>query len=369
MKTLSLAVTCAITFLLSGVYASAQPFQSPVYYQVGGATSVVAADFNKDGLLDFACLATVTKTPYVEVFLNQGNGTFAHTSTSPVRSGTFALVAADLNKDGFADLITIANGTFSSTMSVYLGKGNGNFTAGNVYLLGQSPTQAVTADFNKDGNEDIAVVNATMGGVMVFLGDGKGNLTHNQNYRGTTTPLSLASADLNGDGAPDLVVGGQNGNMAVLLNDGKGNFSNGHSYGVNSNPVSIALGDLNGDGKVDAIVLSSGSNAIDILLGNGDGTFGSSTAFFMGQTTTDVLQLTVGDYNVDGHLDVAVAAANGGIVMVYGKGNGSLMKPFVVSIDGNGATSLVSADLNHDGIVDLAASDVTDEIGVFLNEQ
>jgi hypothetical protein len=286
-----------------------------------------------------------------------------------VRSGSFALVATDLNNDGFADLLTLTNGTFSSTMSVYLGKGNGTFTAGNVYILGTAPMQAVTADFNKDGNKDVAVVNATKGGVMIFVGDGKGNLTHTHNYRGATTPLSLASADLNGDGAPDLVVGGQNGNMAVLLNDGTGNFTNGKSYNVGTNPVGIALADLNNDTKVDAIVLSSGADAIDILLGNGDGTFGTSVPFSLTGTASELLQVTVGDYNVDGHLDVAVAALNGGIVMLYGKGDGALMKPFAIAINGNGATSLVTTDFKNDGIADLAASDVSNQIGVYLNEQ
>jgi hypothetical protein len=368
-KTLSLAATCAITFLLSGICAFAQPFQPPVYYQVGGANSVVSGDFNKDGLPDFACLAAIGKVPFVEVFLNQGNGTFTHASTSPVASGTFAVVATDLNNDGFADLLTMADGTSSSTMTVYLGKGNGNFTPGNIYLLGQTPMQAVTADFNKDGNQDVAIANATMGGVMVFLGDGKGNLTHSQNYRGTTTPISLAAADLNGDGAPDLVVGGQTGNLAVLLNDGKANFSNGKSFNVNTNPVSIALADLNNDGKADAIVLSSGIDAVDVLLGNGDGTFGASTPYSLTTTASQPVRLTVGDYNVDGNLDVAVAAAKGGIVMVYGKGDGTLMKPFGISITGKGATSLVTADFNHDGTADLAASDVSNQIGVYLNEQ
>src|SRR5882672_4452705 len=86
--------------------------------------------------------------------------------------------------------------------------------------------------------------------------------------------LSLAVADVNGDGRPDLLVADYDGSVDVLLGNGDGTFQTVAAYSSGgSAPYSVAVADLNGDGRPDLAVANFNSNTVGVLLGNGDGTF------------------------------------------------------------------------------------------------
>src|SRR5438270_8257429 len=82
-------------------------------------------------------------------------------------------------------------------------------------------------------------------------------------------PQSVAVGDLNRDGAPDLVVANENtDDVSVLLGAGDGTFGTAVNYAAHNAPVAVAIGDLNGDGKPDLAVGNTGvSNDVSILLG------------------------------------------------------------------------------------------------------
>ena len=89
-------------------------------------------------------------------------------------------------------------------------------------------------------------------------------------------PTSVAIEDLNGDGKPDLAAANFNsGTVSVLLGNGNGTFGTRADYATGFWPSSVAIGELNGDGKPDLAVANSESNTVSVLLGNGDGTFGA----------------------------------------------------------------------------------------------
>jgi hypothetical protein len=75
------------------------------------------------------------------------------------------------------------------------------------------------------------------------------------------------------------------------------------TYAAGPNPA-VAAGDFNGDGHLDLAVANSGDGTVSILLGKGDGTFQAAQTYAVGSFPTSV---TVGDFNSDGHLDLAVA--------------------------------------------------------------
>ena len=139
-------------------------------------------------------------------------------------------------------------------------------------------------DFNGDGKADLAVANDgvwpdSKGNVSILLGKGDGSFLKQQTYAVGTHPTSVAVADFNGDGNADLAVANYGGNnVSILLGNGDGSFLTQKTYAVGNDPTSVAVGDFNGDGKADLAVANDGvwpdyNGNVSILLGKGDGTF------------------------------------------------------------------------------------------------
>lgn len=177
----------------------------------------------------------------------------------------------------------------------------------------------------------------------------------------TVVPRSTAAADFNGDGFADLVVGANAIN--VLLGNGDGSF-----MPVVTTPMSVpeagptAVGDFNGDGIPDLAVWSgSSSYSVTILLGKGDGTF--STAPSLDQITSQAM--VTGDFNGDGIADLATA--EGYAVSIYfGKGDGTFTAASKNSWPGVNPLYLAAGDFNGDDLTDLAVTDTAIPGSVFL---
>jgi FG-GAP-like repeat/Abnormal spindle-like microcephaly-assoc'd, ASPM-SPD-2-Hydin len=258
-------------------------FAAPVpKLSVVPVSSMLAADFNADGKLDLAFLDGIGNTV---VFLNESvKGLFVQQQV--FRSFNDGLATADLNGDGKLDLIVTG-----PRSAIHLGNGDGTF-GGPLFLGGGggyfSGTPAV-GDFNRDGKLDLAIPDTRHKVVLVFLGNGDGTFGSDVQYPVQFGYGSLATADFNGDGKLDLVTDAGE----VLLGNGDGTFTDigGVSSG-GSGPIQI--GDFNGDGKLDIAV-----SGIQVLLGNGDGTFQNPI-----QIASDGLW-GIGDFNGDGKLDFA----------------------------------------------------------------
>jgi hypothetical protein len=337
-------------------------FQAAVNYNTGATPiSVAVADFSRDGKPDLAVANSEYTGDYnysVSVLLGTGTGTFQPAINYPLGGGAGSVVAADFNRDGKPDLAVDAY----PGLTILMGKGNGAFVEPVNNLLQGPPGSVVTGDFNLDGKLDLAIT--TSSGISVLLGKGNGAFYPAVYYPVGGTPLSLAVSDFNDDGKPDLAVtvGGTAYNISVLLGNGDGTFRPPVTSLVGFVLGSLAVGDFNLDGKPDLAVINNTSSpnspGVVIALGNGDGTFQyPSMTYFAGPNAG---ALAVADVNDDGKPDVVVVNYDtqqgygpGSVAILLGNGNGTLASPVQYDV-GNGATSVVVGDFNGDGKLDLA---------------
>jgi hypothetical protein len=238
------------------------------------------------------------------------------------------------------------------------------YASGGIYAY-----SVATGDVNGDGKPDLVVANecngsnCSHGTVGVLLGNGDGTFQPAVSYgSGGVSAQSVQVADVNADGKLDLVVanctsGDSNctgtGAVGVLLGNGDGTFQPAVSYGSGgAQAYSVATGDVNGDGKPDLLVANSGSNTVGVLLGNGDGTFQPAVSYGSGGVSAQSVQ--VADVNADGKLDVLVANRGDATVgVLLGNGDGTFQTAVPYSSGAIQANSVAVADVNADGKPDL----------------
>jgi hypothetical protein len=320
-----------ILIVLSAKPAAAQGFQVPRSYSVGATPGTVAfADVNGDGLSDM--IVSNSSGNSVSVYINSGNGTFQSAANYGTLGSPGSIVVADVNGDGKPDLIV----SVSFGVSILLNVGNGTFLGATGYSA--NPGQVVVGDFNGDGKLDVA----TSGG-SVLLGQGNGSFQQGPSFAGGGS--SLVAGDFNGDGKSDLayVINNSCTNFVdVFLASGNGTLTLAHSYPLNADsscpsPAALAIGDTNNDGKLDLILSTADGGpwfdpgtGVSILIGNGDGSFATGiVAPAYDDFAAGATWVSVGDFNGDGKLDLAVARPYAGIALYLGNGDGTVNFPTI----------------------------------------
>ena len=332
---------------------------NPIYFggSVYGTRSVVVHDFNGDGYQDVAILTGYTG---LVIYLGNGSGGFTPAAGGPysVGSNPYDIVAADFNGDGIPDLAITSSG--NNNMTVLLGNGDGTFTpaGGSPFAVGSSPQGLAVGDFNGDGIADLAIAATSSNQVTVLLGNGTGGFT-----AASGSPIAVnyaaavAVADFNGDGKADIAVADAQDNVvAVFLGNGQGGFSSaGNPTPVGNYPYAMLTADLNGDGKADLAVINYEGSNVTVLLGNGTGAFAQSTGspFPVGPYPASI---GAGDFNGDGHTDLAVATqGNNSVAILLGNGSGGFTSPAYSPLQPLvGGYAVAVGQFNGDGHTDLA---------------
>ena len=270
-------------------------------------------------------------------------------------NGPISIAAGDFNNDGKPDLAVAGNA--DNSVRIQLGNGNGTLSSGNSYAVGASPASVAVADLNGDGNLDAVVANAGSATISVLLGNGDGTLQAPVNYAASGSPVSIGLGDFNRDAHPDIVVANASGLLDVLPGRGDGTFGLATSYSSGKGLTSVTVSDLNGDGIPDLIGVNNIDGTISILSGNGDGSFAAAVSYAAG---TSPEFATTGDFNGDGKTDVAVTtydvtSGSGGAAVLLGNGNGTLQNATQYFV-GALPLGIVTGDFNGDGHTDLAVA-------------
>ena len=299
---------------------------------------------------------------------NCSNGNFIANATVGAGIGSDAIVA-DFNNDGYQD---IASQTLTNQFSVSLGDGAGGFDAPiNTTTPLSSISDITIGDFNGDGKQDIATTHYSTDKAAIFLGNGDGSFTNGQ--QGISVgygPQSSVVGDFNEDGKQDIAVANQNygagGSVSILIGNGLGVFTVSTPVSVGLDSKDVVIGDFNADGHQDLATTNPTDNTVSINLGIGDGTFAVKTDISVGATPTGI---AIGDFNNDGHQDFATSNYTGNTVsIVLGQGNGTFAAAPSVTV-GTGPWDVKIGDFNGDGNQDIvSANRTTNNVSVRLGD-
>jgi hypothetical protein len=351
--TVSLSVAAAPSPTPSATFGSATNFGAGT-----NPKSVVMGDFNRDGKLDLAVANEFSNT--VSIRLGNGTGGFGAATNFAVLSNPIAVAIGDVNGDGKLDLAVVNDG--NNTVSILLGDGTGAFGTPTNFTVGGNPQSVAIGDVNGDGKLDVAVANL-QGTVGILLGTGTGAFGAATTFALGTAPYYVAIGDLNGDGKPDLATANCGDNsISVLLGTGTGSFGTPTKFAAGTCPLWIGMGDVNGDGKPDLAVMTGG---VSVLLGTGTGTFGAAVNYPTCCFTTSV---AMGDVNGDGKLDLAVTDRdNNTVSILLGTGTGTFGTATTLAV-GSAPVAIAIGDLNGDGEADLVTANVnSNNASVLLN--
>jgi hypothetical protein len=300
----------------------------------GFSNTIAAGDFKGDGVS-----AVVSIGNHGVLRVSAPSGDYDIPAAAYIGVDVTNSDVADLNGDNRPDVVVF--GGASRMASCALQQKDGSFTfLRQVYTTANSDSTGVVAgDFDHDAHVDMLIPG------QLLLGNGDGTF-----HPGATIPPGnvLAAGDLNEDGFLEAIIS-DGKTTQIGLSDKSGPFK---SFVPQGGPSALVrLSDVNQDKHLDLVALNTVSFHegtefdLNVYLGAGDGTFKLSySTSFDAQATPD---LTLGDFNCDGKLDIVVANA-----FFFGVGDGTFQRQPSWS-----AQAQAVGDFNRDGLLDIVSGD------------
>jgi hypothetical protein len=264
-----------------------------------------------------------------------------------------AIAVADFDRDGFPDFAQA--GTGGGSVGIWLNRTGtgGGFQRSRTIAVGGGPFEMVAGDLNRDGWPDLVIANADLDGVSILLSTGRsGDFLHHPYPMPGANPRGVALGDRDRDGVLDIVVTEyMTGAWRILYGDGAGGVARQDRFGAISRPQGVVTGDFNHDGWLDVAIAGSGINIVAVFYSTATGGLVQRNVTVGGAVNV----LASGDYNRDGWLDLSAASAsNSAIYTLHGSASGLAWK--VTTPTGTSPRGVVAADLDHDGWLDLVTA-------------
>jgi hypothetical protein len=327
-------------------------------------TCVIAADVNGDGFVDLVTANNGGNT--LTILTNTGKGIFVLGANVIVGatggSGPACVAAADLNGDGKLDLVCANefDGDFVSpgTLSVLTNAGGLRFIQKAVITVGDLPYWVAVADFNGDGKPDLVCANSGDTTLTVLTNAGNAVFVPSSTNMVGGSPFFVLAVDVNGDGLIDLVSANiYPDSVTVLTNNGSGSFALASTFAAGATPASIAAIDIHGAGLPDLIVADAGENLLTLLANQGAGHFEIFATVNIGSMPQSVV---AADVNGDGFADLISANSSAKTVSVVTNGGLGRFSPCFTTGAGNEPYCVAAADVNGDGRIDLICASLED---------
>lgn len=152
-------------------------------------------------------------------------------------------------------------------MTTLFNDGTGAFDTYSGFAAHDQPQWMALADYDRDGDNDVAITNLYTNDIGLFTNDGSGSFTGPTRYAVGTAPNGLAEGDLDNDGDLDLVAANRTSdNVTMRWNSGSGTFPTLTSKGSCDGSDRVAVGDLNGDARLDVAVSCENGNTVAVLI-------------------------------------------------------------------------------------------------------
>jgi hypothetical protein len=355
--------------------------------------SLVVDDMNGDGRQDIVT-ANIERSASgnpgsVKVILQQGGVNFGEFDKGvfyEMGFDTLDAAVGDLNIDGKLDVLASSRSGSSLSLRYQIAAEPG--ILGDEVELDTSPLPGamVVADINGDAFNDIVVSGSSVVIWLYHRADPDDAADVNEFRFGGTLDISgqtLAVADFNGDARLDIVVGSSATEISVLLQDSSpvasGVFLPPAVYEVGVQPFDIAVGDLNSDGRLDIAVVNRGedndpsSATVAVLLQKftplDPGEFREAEQYAIGGRGT---QIVIADLNDDGLADIAATndlSVDGGVSVLLQAATGTPMFESELRVRATSPWGLGAADFNNDKLIDLAIANFNGASIMYQNSE
>jgi len=342
------------------IYGNAGTLGAPVRIDVlYDSRGLAVGDVDGDGNDDI--VFTLYSNQGVQVLYGDGLQHFTVRGVPlPVGVNPQGVAIADFNMDGWNDLVVAASGSVGLTILYQTPGGGATFSRVDVANVPRSQNVVTVGDFNRDGRPDIAAAATGTSDVTIFI-NGKNFPSTLVYASGGGSTRGIAAVDLNRDGAVDIVTGNRGtSTIQILPGHGDGTFGAAYGFAAGAGARTVAVADLDNDGRIDiasgneyaasATVLSNTTAftksafafSRTVLGGEGNGFGGGNSA-------------AVGDFDLDGKLDVVTrGAGSGGAVVLLGNGAQTNLPTLAM-----GPNEITAASLNADGYPDVLLLDAT----------